>query len=196
MSRWPPLERDPAAPAASRPTLFLDRDGVIIVDRHYLDDPADVQLEAGVPAALRRARASGYRLVGLSNQSGLGRGLFDLATFAAVMARLDALLRDEGCALDAFFYCPHAPVDACACRKPAPGLLHEAAREMAWEPERSAMVGDKLADVDLALDAGLQPILVRTGHGVGAEAALGGRVGVPVCDDLAAAVAWLLGGTA
>jgi histidinol-phosphate phosphatase family protein len=176
--------------------LFLDRDGVIIVDRHYLDDPADVQLEAGVPAALRRARASGYRLVGLSNQSGLGRGLFDLATFAAVMARLDALLRAEGCALDAFFYCPHAPADACACRKPAPGLLREAAREMDWEPERSAMVGDKLADVDLALDGGLQPILVRTGHGAGAEASLGGRVGVPVCDDLAAAVAWLLGGAA
>lgn len=193
MSRWPPLERAPAAPATPRPTLFLDRDGVIIVDRHYLDDPADVQLEAGVAAALRRARNCGYQLVGLSNQSGLGRGLFDTAAFAAVMARFDALLHAEGCALDAFFYCPHAPAARCACRKPAPGLLHEAARELAWEPARSAMVGDKLADVDLARGCGLHPILVRTGQGVAAEAALRERVGVTVCDDLAAAVSCLPG---
>jgi D-glycero-D-manno-heptose 1,7-bisphosphate phosphatase len=189
-----------AAPAATTPTelagpppiLFLDRDGVLVVEKDYLSDPAEVALIAGVPAALRRARRAGFRLVGVSNQSGLGRGRFNLADFAAVMTRFDALLAAAGCPLDGFYYCPHAPAVGCRCRKPQPGLLIEAAADLAWDPARAWMVGDKLSDVDLALDNGLRAVLVRTGYGREQEARLGERRGVTVVDDLAAAVAAIL----
>jgi histidinol-phosphate phosphatase family protein len=189
--RWPDLP-DPARAMAADRVLFIDRDGVLIVEKDYLRDPAQVELVAGVPEALRAARAAGYALVGLSNQSGLGRGRFTPAQFAAVMGRLEALLADAGCALDAFFYCPHAPEHGCHCRKPAPGLLEEAARCLAWDAARSWMLGDKISDVDLALGAGLRPVLVRTGYGREQESQLGDRAGVLVAADLPAAVAGIL----
>jgi D-glycero-D-manno-heptose 1,7-bisphosphate phosphatase len=190
MSRWPAdLARRLGAPA---PTLFLDRDGVVIVEKDYLRDARQVELFPGVTEALRRAREAGYQLVGLSNQSGLGRGRFTLADFAAVMGRLDALLQAAGVPLDGFFYCPHAPEDGCRCRKPAPGLLDEAARHLAWDPARSWVIGDKISDVDLALGAGLRACLVRTGYGSQQERRLGERTTVLVADDLQAAVAAIL----
>lgn len=183
-----------AQPADSdlAPILFLDRDGVLVVEKDYLRDPADVELEAGVAAALRRARRAGFLLVGLSNQSGLGRGCITPAEFAAVMTRFEALLTAAGCALDGFYFCPHAPHDRCGCRKPRPGLLHEAAADLSWDPARAWMIGDKVADVDLALNNGLRAVLVRTGHGREQEARLGQRRGVAVADDLAAAVVAIL----
>lgn len=185
--RWPETSSDQPR-AAPGPVLFVDRDGVLMVEKDYVCDPDAVELVPGVAAALRRARAAGFRIVGLSNQSGLGRGLFGGEQFTAVMHRLDALLVAEGCSLDGFFYCPHAPDAGCRCRKPAPGLLEEAAALHPWDPERSWLVGDKISDVDLALGSGLQPILVRTGHGREQEKGLGERAGVLVVDDLPAAV--------
>lgn len=185
--RWPEIAAA-ASPAASLPTLFVDRDGVLVVERDYLRRPEEVALVPGAAGALRRARAAGYRLVGISNQSGLGRGRFTAGDFAAVMRRLDELLAAEDCPLDAFYYCPHAPEAGCRCRKPAPGLLEEAARSFVWDGARSWVVGDKLSDVDLALEAGLRPILVRTGYGREQERELGSRAGVIVADDLSAAV--------
>ena len=191
MSRWPatPL---PAA-GAPAPALFLDRDGVLIVEKDYLDDAGHVEVFPGVTEALRRAQAAGFLLVGVSNQSGLGRGCFTAADFDAVMGRLDELLRAAGVPLDAFFFCPHAPEDGCACRKPAPGLLEEASRHLAWDPARSWVIGDKISDVDLALGAGLRACLVRTGYGSQQERRLGERSPVLVADDLLAAVVAILG---
>jgi histidinol-phosphate phosphatase family protein len=188
--RWP-ADTAPAAPPIAGPVLFLDRDGVIIVEKDYLDDPAGVVLLPGVPAALRRARSAGYLLVGVSNQSGLGRGRFDVDQFDAVMRRLDALLEAAGCPLDGFYYCPHAPADGCRCRKPRPGLLEEAATGFAYDPTRSWVIGDKVSDVDLALAAGMGAVLVRTGHGRAQEDALAGRSAL-VVDDLPAAVRAIL----
>lgn len=190
MSLWLPSGSRPEP--SSRPTLFLDRDGVVIEDRGYVRDPRDVVPIAGAPQAMARARAAGWRLVGLSNQSGIGRGLYGEADFAAVQARVDALLAAAGAPLDALFYCPHAPEAGCRCRKPGPGLLDEAGALFAWGAG-SAMVGDKLADVDLALAAGLRPFLVRTGEGARHEAALGRRAGIAVVADLPAAIAAILG---
>jgi histidinol-phosphate phosphatase family protein len=190
MSRWP-AHPVPALDPTPRPTLFIDRDGVIVVEKDYLADPEEVELVDGAADALRRARQAGWRLVGVSNQSGIGRGRFGVAEFEAVMTRLDAILVAAGCPLDAFFYCPHAPDDGCACRKPRPGLLDEAAREIVWEPARSWVIGDKVSDVDLALGAGMRGILVRTGHGTRQEAKLADRDAV-VCDDLAGAIAHIL----
>ncbi|MFN2370390.1 MAG: D-glycero-alpha-D-manno-heptose-1,7-bisphosphate 7-phosphatase, partial [Candidatus Krumholzibacteriia bacterium] len=133
---------------------------------------------------------------GLSNQSGLGRGLFGPEALAAVMARLDALLAAEGAAFDAFHYCPHAPADKCDCRKPAPGLLHDAAVRVPYAPRRSWMVGDKVSDVALGRDAGLSAVLVRTGYGTASAAEVAARwVGdrrVREAADLPAAVDLIL----
>jgi histidinol-phosphate phosphatase family protein len=191
--RWPEVSGPAVSPGPPRPVLFVDRDGVLLVEKDYLADPAEVELVPGVPEALRRAREAGLTIVGLSNQSGLGRGRFTVAQFEAVMRRFDAILGREGVPLDAFFYCPHAPQDACRCRKPAPGLLEEAAAVLAWDPARAWLVGDKVSDVDLALAAGLRPVLVRTGHGRAQEALLGDRRGVLVAEDLPAALTVILG---
>ena len=187
--RWlPPGEDSRPFRATPGPTLFLDRDGVLVVDRDYLARARDVELIPGVPAALRRARTAGYQLIGVSNQSGLGRGRFSAADLEAVMTRLAALLAAADASLDGFFYCPHAPDQGCRCRKPAPGLLEEAAAHFAWDPARSWVIGDKVSDVDLALQHGLRPVLVRTGHGAAQQHRLADRTEVPVVADLPAAV--------
>jgi histidinol-phosphate phosphatase family protein len=152
-----------------RPALFLDRDGVIIADRHYLSDPQQVEILPGVCQALIRARQAGYLLIGVSNQSGMGRGVFGLEEFEAVMEKLDWLLEKEGSALDAFFYCPHAPGDGCHCRKPLRGMLDEASEILNWRPAGSWVVGDKHSDIALGRDAGLGAALVLTGYGLQQE---------------------------
>ncbi len=193
MSRWcASVEAPPPAVGAPPPVLFLDRDGVLVVEKDYLRDPAAVVLMPGAAAALRRARAAGFRLIGISNQSGLGRGIFTPSQFAAVMHRFAALLREAGCPLDDFYYCPHAPEADCACRKPRTGLLREARERHAWDPARSWVIGDKISDLDLARAAGLRGVLVRTGHGRAQEAKLPPDRGDPVVDDLAAAVDLIL----
>jgi D-glycero-D-manno-heptose 1,7-bisphosphate phosphatase len=169
--------------------LFLDRDGVIIEDAHYLRDPERVRLLPGAAGALRQARGAGWRIVGLSNQSGIGRGLYGEAEFAAVQREVDTELARGGAWLDALFYCPHAPEAGCRCRKPAPGLLEEAAARLAWEPRLSWVIGDKVSDVELAIATRLRACLVRTGKGAAQESLLPPGAPVLVADDLAAAVA-------
>jgi D-glycero-D-manno-heptose 1,7-bisphosphate phosphatase len=174
--------------------LFLDRDGVVIEDRHYISQPRQVELIPGAAVALMAARAAGFHLVGVSNQSGIGRGLYTTADFQAVQSQLDRLLAEAGVSFDALFYCPHAPDDHCSCRKPAPGLLQEAGRLFTWSTERSWLVGDKAADMALAQAAGLGAVMVRTGQG---ERELS-RLREPelahihVVSDLGAAVALIL----
>lgn len=191
MSRWPAEPPWPPPPALSS-ILFIDRDGVLVVEKDYLSDPAAVELVPGAAAALGRARAAGYRLIGISNQSGLGRGLFAISDFEAVMTRLDELLRSEGCPLDDFYYCPHAPAAQCDCRKPRLGLLREAAASWAWDPDRSWVIGDKVSDLEFAHRARLRSILVRTGHGHEQQKLLDQKLAVLVADDLPAAVALIL----
>lgn len=182
-----------------RPVLFLDRDGVVIADRHYLADPELVELLPGVVDAMARARRAGFLLVGVSNQSGIGRGRFTEQEFAAVMARLDTLLHEAGASFDAFFYCPHGPDAGCSCRKPAAGMLDEFSSLVAWDRSRSWVVGDKLSDVRLGREAGLGACLVRTGYGATEEEkvreAYPDDPAVLVCTDLPAAVSAILART-
>ncbi len=188
--------RQPTTPLAPGPVLFLDRDGVVVEDRHYLADPDDVVLVPGAAAAMARARQAGFRLVGVSNQSGLGRGLFGREALAAVMRRVDDLLAAAGAGFDAFHYCPHAPDESCRCRKPAPGLLEDAAVFVPYRAEESWVVGDKGSDVELARRAGLGAVLVHTGYGAGQADAVAAAHGddprVLQAADLAAAVAAIL----
>jgi len=139
-------------------TLFLDRDGTLMVDVGYPRDPDQVVLLPGVGAALRRCRGLGYRLVIVSNQSGVGRGYFSLAEVAAVHDRLLALLAADGATVDAGYYCPHAPEQGCACRKPEPLMLLQAAAQHGCDLARSLMLGDKAADVECGQRAGCRSI--------------------------------------
>ncbi len=151
------------------PAVFLDRDGTIIHDAHYLADPAGVRLLPGVAAAIARLNAAGIPVVVVTNQSGIGRGYFSEADFRAVQARTEELLAAEGAKVDAVYHCPHAP-DAespCDCRKPGVGLFLRAAAEHGLDPARSWYVGDRLRDLAPAQRLGGRGILVRAGaeHG-------------------------------
>lgn len=177
--------------AGGDPAAFLDRDGTLIREADYLADPDGVALIPGVPEALRRLRELGYRLVVVTNQSGIARGLYSHDDYHRVAARLDRILAEHDVPVDLTLHCPHHPrfSGPCTCRKPGLGMYREAGRRLGLALDRSVYVGDKGSDVLPALALGGQGWLVRTGHGAEAEAA--GRVpdGVRVADDLAAVAA-------
>ena len=156
---------------SGRVAVFLDKDGTLIEDVPYNVDPALIRPRAGVGSALARLQAAGYRLIVISNQSGVARGLFPEAALAAVERHLAALLADAGVRLDGFYYCPHHPEGsvpayavACACRKPQPGLLLRAAQEREIDLNRSWFVGDILHDVEAGRRAGCRTILLDVGN--------------------------------
>ncbi len=197
MSLWLPMERREAGAVGEGRdgrALFVDRDGVIIADADYPGNPDAVRLLPGSATALARARAAGYLLIGVSNQSGIGRGFYGEADFAAVQRRVDAELAAAGAGLDALYYCPHAPEEDCRCRKPRPGLLDEAATRFRWRADRTWLVGDKLSDAELARTAGLRAVLVLTGKGEARACDLPPGDPVLVVADLAEAVSCLLSG--
>jgi histidinol-phosphate phosphatase family protein len=171
------------------PCLFLDRDGTIIVERDYLSDPELVKLEVGAVQGLRRFRDAGFRLVVVSNQSGLARGYFDEAALRAVNARLGHMLLAQGIEIASWHHCPHEPRDACNCRKPLPGLLDQAEAALPGDLSidwcASVMVGDKASDVAAGRARGTRTALVRTGHGL-QDAVAVEKMGIPVCDTLEA----------
>ena len=177
----------------SRPlqkAILFDRDGTLIADKHYLSDPDQVELLPGAIEALQAARMAGYRLVVLSNQSGVARGYFSLSSVEAVNRRFEQLLAKAGVMLEGSYFCPHYPggtvpefAVSCDCRKPHPGMAEQAALEFRLNLHRSLVVGDKLDDLNLGFVTGATPVLTRSGHGRETEqstrsSALYGRVKV------------------
>lgn len=146
--------------------VLLDRDGTLIHERRYLSDPRQVELIDGAGEALGRLRALGLGTAIVTNQSGVGRGLFDEARLAQIHRRLVVLLAAAGGALDGIYVCPHVPEDDCPCRKPRPGLIERAQRELGLDPGASFVVGDKACDIELGKRVGAMTVLVRTGYGV------------------------------
>jgi len=130
--------------------VLFDRDGTIVVDVPYNGDPTKVELVPHAREAIDRLRTHGLRLGVLTNQSGVGRGMITMRDVEAVNARIEELLG----AFDGWFICPHAPDDDCACRKPKPTLILDAARAFGIEPSRIVVVGDKASDVEAAANAG------------------------------------------
>jgi D-glycero-D-manno-heptose 1,7-bisphosphate phosphatase len=145
--------------------VLLDRDGTLIVEKHYLSDPDQIELIGGAAEGLRRLAARGLGLALVTNQSGIGRGLFDAQRLAEIHQRLVVKLRAEGVALDGIFVCPHHPGQQCACRKPQTGLALRAAAELGFEPARAFVVGDMASDIGLGQALGATTLLVRTGYG-------------------------------
>lgn len=153
------------------PALFLDKDGTLIPDVPYNVDPAQITLVDGALNALRQVADRGYRLIVITNQSGVACGYFDEVALTAVEQRLRSLLAAGGLALDGFYYCPHHPNGvvpaysvACNCRKPAPGMLCRAAEEHGVDLARSWFVGDILNDVEAGNRAGCRTILIDNGN--------------------------------
>lgn len=177
-----------------RPCIFFDRDGTLIEERHYLSDPEQVALLPGAAEAVRLARSHGYLAVVLTNQSGVGRGYFTLDDVRRVNARMAELLAAGGAAIDGIYVCPHAPEDHCDCRKPRTGLVQQAAHELDIDLTRSWMIGDKASDVELASNAGMRGILVKTGYGAQARQEVSAGF-VFVAETVLDAVARILEGT-
>lgn len=175
------------------PAVFVDRDGTVIEETEYLSDPASVRFLDGAPAALQRFQDAGYRVVIITNQSGIARGYYEEADYRRVAAEVARRLGAAGVMVTGSYHCPHHPdfTGPCDCRKPATGLFRQAAAEHGLDLRRSVYIGDRLRDVEPGLELGGRAILVRTGYG-DAEAAAGAPAGVRVVADLVAAAAAVL----
>jgi D-glycero-D-manno-heptose 1,7-bisphosphate phosphatase len=174
--------------------VFLDRDGTIIEERNYLHRPADVAILPGAPAALRRLAAAGFHLILVTNQSGVGRGLFTMAEVETVNARLAAEFAPHGVTFLKTFVAPEAPEQPSRGRKPSPQFLFDARDEFRLDLAQCYMIGDKLIDLECGWNAGVKAsILVRTGYGAETARTLGDKLSrAVIVDDLAAAADWVL----
>ncbi len=146
--------------------VILDRDGVINVDSEkYIKSPAEWQPIPGSIEAIARLHQGGYRIVVATNQSGIGRGLFDMATFNAMNDKMMELVFRQGGRIDALFFCPHTDAENCGCRKPRTGMFEEIAARYHTDLKGVPCVGDAIRDLKAAEAVGGQPILVLTGKG-------------------------------
>ncbi|RCX32837.1 D-glycero-beta-D-manno-heptose 1,7-bisphosphate 7-phosphatase [Thioalbus denitrificans] len=173
--------------------IILDRDGVINEDSDaYIKSPEEWVPIPGSLEAIARLNRAGWTVAVATNQSGVGRGLYDRATLDRIHARMNAALAAAGGRVDALYYCPHTPEDHCTCRKPLPGLLESIARHYGVSLAGVPAIGDSLRDLQAAVAVDARPILVRTGKGEQTLTNPDLPPGTPVYPDLAAAVTGLL----
>lgn len=171
--------------------VFLDRDGTINVEKEYLHRPEEFAFIPGAIEAIRLLNRSGYLVVVVTNQSGVARGYYDESAVKRLHEHIEQLLSAADVHVDAWYHCPHHPDGLapynrdCSCRKPLPGMLQQAAEDLAIDLAASWMVGDKAIDVEAGLAAGCRSVLVLTGYGVEEQQKL--PQGVPCCPDLQAA---------
>lgn len=176
------------------PLVILDRDGVINADApDHIKSESEWRALPGSLEAISRLHQAGWRVVVITNQSGIARGLFDARQLNAIHQKMITHLGQFGGAIDAILYCPHGPDDGCSCRKPRTGLFQDLARRLGTSLAGVPAVGDKDSDIEAARAAGAKPVLVRTGNGRDVEKSGRLPAGVPVFDDLRAFVDDLLG---
>ncbi len=174
--------------------VFLDRDGTLIQEKNYLSNPNEIEIIDGAVDSLKKLQDAGYKLVVVSNQSGVARGKFGVESVEVMNRRLSEMLAVHNVYIDAFYYCPHHPsgtvveyTGVCNCRKPAIGMVEEAILQLEIDPRKSFVVGDKLADVNLGKLIGGKSILVRTGYGTKEEKSFTDSLyykDVFICDSL------------
>lgn len=172
--------------------VLLDRDGVINADSaSYIKNADEWHILPGVRDGIARLCAAGYAVAVCTNQSGIGRGLFDRDELESIHEKMRATLASADANLSGIFVCPHHPDDGCRCRKPAPGLLLSALKHVGAKPEQAVFVGDSFKDLGAARAAGVMPVLVRTGNGARVEASCSDSSQL-VLDDVSAVADWVL----
>ncbi len=179
---------------SNRPGLFLDRDGVINQECHYLHDPKDLVMIPGVAETIAAINRHGVPIIVVTNQAGIGRGYYDVPAYQSVNRAIAEILAASAAHVDAWYFCPHRPDAGCTCRKPLPGMLLDAARDWGLDLSRSLLVGDKTSDLQAARAAGAGTVLVRTGYGREVEAELaanGSGLADHTCDSLREALPYL-----
>lgn len=149
--------------------VLIDRDGTINVERHYLSDPAQIELFPQSAEAVKLLKGLGLNVAVVTNQSAVGRGYFDTARLAEIHARLCEVLAESEAEVDAVYFCPHAPDEACACRKPLTKMAENAAADFSADLAESFVIGDNVCDIELGKNIGATTFLVRTGHGARTE---------------------------
>jgi len=154
------------------PAVFLDRDGVIIQERNFDYTPENIEILPGAIEAIKKLKAAGYKIIVVSNQSGVGRGFLTVDGVEAVHSAIQEKLKKEGAEIDRFYFCPHWPEGTiekfrkeCICRKPETGMLELAELELGIDFARSFVIGDRVTDLELGWKKGMQSILVLTGQG-------------------------------
>lgn len=186
-----------------KPAAFLDRDGTILDELGYVTPDSQLITYPWSIDAIRLLNRAGFAVVVVTNQGGIARGLYTPEFVDETHRTLGAQFAAGGAHIDGWYYCPHHPEAIieplglpCACRKPEPGMVHDAARDLELDLTRSWVVGDQWRDVQLAHRVGAHSILVRTGHGQAQEGAWPDDVAPPsaICDNLIAAVAVMAGG--
>lgn len=148
-----------------KPAAFLDRDGTLIFDKNYLKSPEQVKLYSYSAESVNKLRKAGFKIIIVTNQSGIGRGMFGEKDLKKVNKRFTDLLKEQGAKIDALYYCPHIDEDKCDCRKPNTGMVLKAAKEHNIDLEKSYTVGDSVRDYILGYKSGGKGVLVLTGHG-------------------------------
>ncbi|MDF1653834.1 MAG: D-glycero-beta-D-manno-heptose 1,7-bisphosphate 7-phosphatase [Coxiellaceae bacterium] len=167
--------------------VILDRDGVINHDSdHYIKSPEEWLPIDGSLEAIARLIKAGHQVVVATNQSGVARGYYTLATLDDIHQKMHDALAEHEAKFHGVYFCPHHPDEGCDCRKPAPGLLQQIAKDFNADLSQAVMLGDKLSDIQVAQAAGCPAVLVRTGRGEQTIAKGEGLEGVPVYDDLSA----------
>jgi D-glycero-D-manno-heptose 1,7-bisphosphate phosphatase len=146
---------------AKSPAVFVDRDGTIVQDADYCSSPEQVRVFDGAAVALRRLKNAGYKIIVITNQSGIGRGFFTEKQYRTVEAEVSRQLGNG--LIDATYFCPDRPGQPSQCRKPAPGMVFQAAQDRHIDLSRSFLIGDKEIDAECAHNAGVRAIRVRTG---------------------------------
>ena len=152
------------------PAIFLDRDGTLMRDVDYCSHPKDVHAFPGASDALRSLKDAGYKLIVITNQSGIARGYLTEKDYRAVERELERQLGPN--LIDATYYCPHSPGGGCSCRKPEPGMIRQAATDHRLELAKSFFIGDKESDLACGRAAGTKTILVQTGYGASQDNSL------------------------
>jgi len=178
----------------SRSAVFLDRDGTINVEKHFLHRIQDWEWTPSAIEAIRTFNRRGFQVIVVSNQAGIARGLFTTSAVHKLHYGINTLLAQQGARIDDFYFCPHHPdfgsKRRCFCRKPSPGLIYKAQKEHGLDLSRSYLIGDKAIDVQMGQTAGVQPILVLTGYGRKEKTKISHCV--PVVKNLYYAMKWVL----
>ena len=140
--------------------VFIDRDGTVVFDKHYLADPRGLEIITTVPEGIKRLNDAGIPVIMVTNQSGVARGKFDEETLELIHQRLIEILEDNGAIVNGLYYCPHMPDAGCDCRKPKPGMLLKAKEERGFDLRKSYVIGDRMLDIEMAHSVGAIGVLV------------------------------------